>query len=450
MNKILLVSFVVLIGLTCTEPAKRDVDKTEISPYLFGQNLGLNMDSGGYVGNIDSNLWPKIRESGVSLVRIGGNSYDKSLPNNDTLSAWVKHIKEFGAEPLLQVSKHKSANEAAALVKYFNIDKNIYIKYWSIGNDPCNKDEKSIEEISAFIKKYSSAMKAIDPSIKIFVPDATSYFPELYEKLLMHNKNSIAGRDAYGNWYVDGITFHLYPNGKDYSRADVVFNSVSKMRGMMMKVKNDIELANIKYNRQGADKLLWGITEFNITYSNPEYLGVEGVSAPSFLNGQFWVDVFGLCMEYGAFTASAGCIQESTKEQSDYLNMKDSPNTKEYPSYYHLQMMAKNMKGEYIKMKTDNPFVKAFGTSTKYENSILIMNQDVTQSFDFDFSTLNGIKTGKNILIDTNKEIEATYSGKIEPNTTLLFVFNKKGSVKKLLKYNLDMAAKHLPPKTII
>jgi len=442
-------AFYVIIAAAFLSSCKPEIERssfTKISPYIYGQNLWLTQGSEGRKGYIQNGLWPKIKDSGVKIVRIGGNGYDRSMPSMDTLTLWVKSIKSIGAEPFLQVSKYKSSHEAAELVKYFNIENNLQIKYWSISNEPYFKGEFTIDSISKYIKTHASAMKAVDPDIKIFAPDAASYYPELYEKLLMDNNLSIAGRDEYGHWYIDGISFHNYPNGKEYTRSDVIFKSVSKIRGMMMQLKHDIDKANTKYNREGADRLIWGLTEFNITYRNPDLMKVEGIAVPSFINGQFWAEVFGLCMEYGAFTATPWCIQESDRQSTYFGYIGGPPEFNLHSTYYHMQILSDYISGQFFKIKIMSPYLKGFGAETKDGYSILLMNQNASISYSFSFD--NAVKNNpkQHTHIELPQGLKLSLADTIEANTTLLISFNKQGKLKKVLTYNLDLASKNKPP----
>lgn len=421
-----------------------------ISPYLFGQNLWLTAGSEGRHGYIQKSLWPKVKASGVKIVRIGGNGYDQKLPGLDTLTAWVKSIKAIGAEPMLQVSKYETAEKAAAVVRYLNHTNDLYVKYWAIGNEPFIIHHVPIEEISDYIKKAASAMKAVDPNIKIFAPDEAAYSNELYKALLLDDKKSVAGRDANGNWYIDGVTFHNYPNGKDYNRADVIFYSVSKMRGMMMKLKEDLATANEKYQRFGDDALIWGLTEFNITYRNPDDLGVDGIAVPSFINGQFWADVFGMAMEYEAFCVTPWCIQESDRDETYFGYLGGPPDFIPHSTYYHMQMMAENLQGSYVKITTNHPYVKAFGSISKLTSCIMLMNQSETETVEFDFTKMNQTKVNEDLCIKSSINIKAYLKDTIAPNSTRLYQFDKKGNVIKALEYNLEMARENNPPKSIL
>ncbi len=421
----------------------------KISPYLFGQNLWLTDGSEGRPGYIDK-LWPKVEKSGVQMIRIGGAGYDDHMPDIETLTHWVRSIKAIGAEPLMQVSKFKSAEESAALVKYFNDDKNLKVKFWAIGNEPYQMDHYSIDSISDYIKSHASAMKAVDPTIKILVPDLAAYYNNVYEALLKDNKNSVAGRDKNGNWYIDGINFHNYPNSKDYSRSDVIFYSVTKMRGMIMNLVRDLKYANEKYQRTGDEQLIWGITEFNITYNNPNDLSASGIAVPSFINGQFWVDVFCMAMEYNAFTVDPWCIQESDRASTYFGYIGAPPEFTPHSTYYHMKMMAENMNGEYVKMKSSNPYLKFFGSKDSESSTIIIMNQDSTKCFNVDLNNINKKSvSGNELIVTAVQQINANYKSLVEPNSTVLVKFNNKGKKIFELLYNQNMAIENKAPLII-
>ncbi len=417
----------------------------EISPYLFGQNLWLSNGSEGRPGYIDD-LWPQVEQSGAKIIRIGGAGYDNNLPHIDTLTKWVKAIKDIGAEPLLQVSKFESAQKAADLVKYFNVDNDLKIRFWSIGNEPYHMDKFSIDSIKSYIKSHASAMKLVDPGIKIFVADCASYYDEVYEALLFR-EGDVAGRDEHGNWYIDGINFHNYPNADVYGRSDVIFNSVSKIRGMILRMQEDLEMANKKHQRIGADKLTWALTEFNITYRNPEDLSIEGIAVPSFINGQFWAEIFFMGMEYEAFTITPWCIQESDRAQTYFGYIGAPPDFTLHSTFHHMEILSKYMKGNYIKMQSSNPYLKAFATQSNDRVSIMLMNQDLEKELYFDLSNSNENESGNTVSFSSKSPMQADHKGSISPQTTTIFIFNTNGVLQEQVEYNLEMVQKNLPPQ---
>lgn len=447
-TKILFITLAFFLISSCADHSNLE-DKKEISPYLFGQNLWLTAGSEGRPGYIQEFLWPKVKESGAKIIRIGGNGYDQNLPGYDTLEMWVKSIKGIGAEPMMQISKYESAEKAAELVKHFNtVSDELYIKYWAMGNEPYQIHKWSIDSISKMIRSHSSAMKAVDPKIKVFAPDAAAYYNDLYEALLLSDRYSVAGRDENGNWYIDGITFHNYPNAKNYSRSDVIFYSVSKMRGMMLDLVSDLEASNKKYQRFGKDALTWGLTEFNITYNNPDYAGVDGISVRSFINGQFWIDVFGMSMEYGAFCVTPWCIQESDRARTYFGYLGGPPDFTPHSTFYHMKLMSESMQGNYIKILCENPYVKAYASGDGKKTSIILMNQSENESFNLDLSENGKLNPPDDILgISSSVRIKANYKGKLEANSTLLLEFDAGGKKTREVLYSLEMAVKNLPPE---
>ncbi len=442
MNRFIALVIVLASTLSATLKAQ------QISPYIYGQNLWLTSGSEGRPGYIDE-IWPIVEKSGVKLIRVGGAGYDHNMPSIEKLTHWVKLIKAIGAEPLMQVSKHQSALQAAELVRYFNSDEKLKIKYWSIGNEPYHMDKFPIDSISSYIKTHSSAMKEVDPSIKIFIADLAAYYNNVYDVLLKDDKRSVAGRDKNGNWFIDGVNFHNYPNAKDYSRSDVIFFSVSKMRGMVVDLLDDIAYANKKYERTGDDQLRWGITEFNITYNNPDDLSPAGIAVPSFINGQFWVDIFCMGMEFNAFTVDPWCIQESDRPSTYFGYIGAPPTFTPHSTYYHLQMMADHMHGEYVKMKTSNPFLKAFASVNKGLTTIILMNQKENQSFAIDLGQINSKKNNEVVTITAASDIHAHYKLKCEPNSTTLLQFDANGKKVKELLYTQEMAVHNLKPQLV-
>ncbi len=135
----------------------------QISPLLVGTNLWYN-DPGEQV-------WNLTRECGVKTIRIGGHAYDKNLPSEEILLEWVRKIQAIGAEPILQVSQYQSADAAAALVRFLNMEKHegvAPVKYWNIGNEPwLQAGRPPLSTMGDFVEGYfkpiAAAMKAGGP-----------------------------------------------------------------------------------------------------------------------------------------------------------------------------------------------------------------------------------------------------------------------------------------------
>jgi hypothetical protein len=433
----------------------------EISPYLFGQNHWMDRSDEGKRPGYIYMLWPKVKESGINAVRIGGGGYERQLPNQLKLTAIIDSIQGIRAEPILQVPSHYTTEQAAELVKFFNLNpKRKPIRYWSIGNEPLLRVRhdreamiKKLDEVYNYLTKLAPAMKDADPTIKILVFDGEGLPVGTTEKLnyeayeaLVGGRLDITGKNKNGSWMVDGINFHLYPNRLDYSRDHVIFNSTYMVRKATQQVKELIEKANKKHGRTGEGQLMWGLTEINVNAGNPNR-EISGIGCPSFLGGQFIAEIYGIGMENGAFTVAPWCINETDRVRTDfgYIGLP----TDFYPrsSYYHTQMMATNMKGSFLPTTSSNSFVHSIGSKSEEEICVMILNRDMYNDFDFDLILNKAGESDKPLFIRADIRLDKVISGHIPNQTTIMFVLSKSGEIKRQFIYGLSHNLKHLAPE---
>jgi hypothetical protein len=209
-----------------------------------------------------------------------------------------------------------------------------------------------------------------------------------------------------------------------------------------------IEKANRKNGRTGEARLMWGLTEINVTAGNPDR-EVSGIGCPSFLGGQFIAEMYGIGMKNGAFTVSPWCISETDRVRTDFGYIGLPTDFLPRSSYYHTQMMALNMKGDYLPTECSNSYVKTIGSKNDAEFCVMILNSDQVHDFSFDL-ILN--KTGdspKPLKINADISLDKVISGTIPNQTTILFVLSKTGEIKKQYTYGLTHNLKNLPPEVI-
>ena len=421
------------------------INAQEISPFLFGQNHWMaNNDERRRPGYLNE-LWPEVEKSGIKMVRIGGNGYEHRFPNRDKLTAMIDSIRGIGAEPLLQISSTFTNKEATQIIKDYKYTKGKGVRFYSIGNEPICNDKSTIDEVSKYLFRLSTVMKAADPTIKIFVFDACTFYEDAHAALC-GGRLDITGKDKNGNWMIDGFAFHNYPNGRDFDRQNVIFSGPSSIAQQAIRLVEMIEIANKKHGRTDDEKLLWGLTEVNVTYINPDR-EISGYGNPSFLAGQFIAEIYGIGMEYGAFTVNPWCISETDRIRTDfgYLGLP----SEFYPrsSYYHTQMMALNMKGEFLPTQSNNSYVKTIGSKSDNEICIMILNRDQVHDFDFDLILNKNGFSLKPLIIRTDLELDITISGSIPNQTTMMFIIAKSGEILKQYTYGLTHNLKYLPPE---
>jgi hypothetical protein len=417
----------------------------EISPYLFGQNHWIAQgDEGTRVGYLHL-LWPKVKESGIKSIRIGGNGYNHNLPERQRLTAMIDSIRNIGAEPILQVPEEFTAIQAMELVEYYTKPGNKKVQFWSIGNEPLLKKGTTIDQVYETIMRIAPAMKKADPTIKLFVFDECELREAAYRDLC-GGRLDISGLKENGVWLIDGFTFHKYPNGRDFNRDNVVFSGPETILNQTKLLKQIMEESDQKHNRTGDAKLMWGLTEVNVTYANPDR-EISGYGNPSFLGGQFIAEIYGIGMQYGTFSVNPWCISETDAVNTDFgylgLPLEFYPRS----SFYHTQMMAQNMTGSFINTSDNQKYVKTIGSISKDQISILVMNQHQNMDFGFDIILNKSGKSKKPLVINADALLDICIDGRIEKQSSMMFIFDAKGVLLKQISYGLKQNLKNQAPE---
>ncbi len=409
-----------------------------ISPLLVGQNVWMNPND---------KIWQLVTDCGVQSIRIGGAGYDNGMPSNATLMDWVTRIKKMGAEPIMQVSRYGNAQQAANLVTYFNKTSNVHITYWSIGNEPDLNASPGAANVAAYIKSFATAMKAVDPTIKIYVADC-AWLDAPYYNSLFGGDQDVCGKDNNGNYYVDGASFHTYPFGSSYSRDQVVNTAAAGIRSSAVTLKALLSNANTKNNRTGANALGWGLTEFNITYANPSPNNPDGYGVHSYLNGQFFAEVFGIGMAYGAnFMNTWSMFESNGSRNSTDLSFLDGTNMTPRSSYYHMQLIAKNFSGTYAAGTSNLANVRAYGCKDTGKICVMILNMEnsAQRAYTVQLNT-TAISGSAESKINIDAGCAKSYSGTIANQSTQVLVFTADGQISKKYSYSLTMYSANQAP----
>jgi len=407
----------------------------QISPYLTGTNVWYNPSDA---------VWAVHATAGHKIMRIGGHAYDDAMPSKEQLTIWVNKIKAMGAEPLIQVSQYQSAEAAAALVRYFNVETKNTVRFWGIGNEPwlqAGKPDMGTMpgRIAGYVKPAASAMKAVDPTIRIYVVNECYYDAGLYKELFNSGSaNDLGGKDANGRYYVDGASWHRYNSGTAITGADDII-------GSMKAAQQNILEANIRHGRTGADKLGWGIGEFNSDAG-------EGLPC-SFGTGQMVGAVYGGAMRYEATFATMWSMLEGGGSCGGTDFSIIGNDLKPRPSFNHMQLIAKNMSGTYAHGTTSmGANIFPFGSKSTKDIAVMILNRG-GQAYTFALRLDNQAIAGNGVNIDAGVAVQHEVA--IGANTTMLLVFALDGSLSKRYTYNATMATPKLetinePPVVVV
>ncbi len=419
-----------------------------VSPYIIGQNFWLNPPDSAY---------PIIGASGVKIMRIGGKAYDDNPLSDAALLKQVDNIRGIGAEPLIQVSRHKGAGLAAATVAFLNVTHGRAVKYWCIGNEPDLGWPGTEADLATYVAGYTKtiavAMRDVDPSIAISAADMAFYSPAKFDALL-GGAADITGKDPQGRYYVDGINFHRYPFTNVFTRAAVLAEMHGAFESRVSALVNRIAFANTQSGRTGAAALTWGLTEFNLTFNNPATTinHVAGLGVSSFLNGQFFAEYFRVGMKYGAHMMNTWSLLEGGGNGSgtDFGYIGGSwaaPVMRS--SFYHLQMVATYLlPGSYLPSTSSaaNLAVVSTGATSREHLAVMIMNEDTTGRQAFTLRMNDEPVSGAGAKINVSAGLAREFSGLLENQSTVVLVFDAAGALLQRVLYSLERNRLNLPP----
>jgi len=308
-------------------------------------------------------------------------------------------------------------------------------------------------------------MKAVDSSIKIIGPETAWYDTAIINNLTVCDgsadgitKFDITGTDGSGRYYVDIISFHIYPFNGTQTRSDVIAKLTGSggFQANVAALKARLAACNSLHGRTGGNALQMAVTEANINYKQPTQIingqtvendGASGLGAKSFIGGQFWAELMGIALQQGVDFVTFWSVIEGNG-----LSYISSDRTKKWPTYYHFQMMAQNFRGSSV-TATKNPTnvnVKTFAAEDVDQIAVMIMNQDTASSFNYtvrlDMGTVSGVNPLK---INVDAGVAAEYNGTLATESSIVLIFNASGVIQKKIEYKLHgHADSNLPPVT--
>ncbi|MDP1746817.1 MAG: hypothetical protein Q8L90_14675, partial [Bacteroidota bacterium] len=418
------------------------VSSQNISGKIFGQNAWMPNSIGTttFNGKLDSQ-WNKVKNSHAKICRYGGIAVDKNMPTNTQYLNIIDSIRNNGMEPVMLVSfdnNKYTAAQAGQTVEFINIISNKNIKYWVIGNEPDNSyGYVNSAQVADYVKRFSLAMKQKDPSIKIIAPETAWYNQNILDGLITPGGVSdITGKDSSGNFIVDLISFHTFPFRGIQKRNEVIsyLTEPYQFEYNLTQLNQKIAACNSFHQRNSNFTLRMAVTEANIDWQNPQGDGVFGVGANSFLGGQFWAEMIGICMKTNVDFINFWSIIEGN--ELGYLNHST---TLPKPSYYHFQMLADNFKGKFFKGTDNKTNVKSFGSKKDNEISVIIMNQDQSNDFIYTLRLDTNLISGTDPLkINIDADVTIEYNDTVFRESSVLLTLNANGTLLKKCVYKLN------------
>jgi len=429
-------------------------DAQVISNHFFGQNAWMP----DTIGNAQAcqeppcilygklhQQWGNIQYSGANMIRFGGIAADRNMPTDFQYLKMIDSIRARGMEPIIQVpfkNYRYNAQQAADIVKFINITSGRHIKYWSIGNEPdLDYAFTSSAQVAPYLKLFATEMKKIDPNILIMGPECAWFNQNIINGLTTPGgPDDITGKDAYGRYYLDIISFHTYPFNGTQTRAQVISKLASSgsLNDNLVYLNGRIAACNTAHGRSGVNALKSAITEANINWQNDAADDLYGVGANSFIGGQFWAEMMGIAMKNGVDFVNFWSVAEGNNNASNIGYVNASTNVRK-PSYYHFKMMADNFKGNYVNSTVNLANIKSFASQNSQQIAVLIMNQDQANNYQYTVKlNTSSIAGGNPLKINVAAGLATEYAGAITAQSTILLVFNANGALIKKYEYTLS------------
>jgi hypothetical protein len=264
-------------------------------------------------------------------------------------------------EPMITVNFGTgTAEEAAAWVKYLNIDKKKNVKLWEVGNElygTWHKKHCSAEEYGKRTAEFIKAMKNVDPSILITV---------VWDLEGDWNKEVF----KYTNGIADGVNVHNYPQGAGEENDIALLGSPQDLDGIIKSVRSQLS----DYGQKGKAYQIW-LTEWNSVDFNP------GPQSLGIVNGLFVADYLGMLAKQNIEQASYWNIHNGFFEQGGdygYLSRSDFAEGVNIPrpSYWAFKLATESLRGALVQCSSNDKNVSVYANlHSNGTKSLLIINK---------------------------------------------------------------------------
>jgi hypothetical protein len=350
-----------------------------INPFVFGANYGP-------WAIIAPDMTPTAIESGVTYLRFpAGNWGDDNDLTPFHIDLFMKFARQMRAEPSISVRlKNGTAEAAAKVVKYVNIEKKYGVRYWSVGNEPDLFPNYSIEQYVKDWRKIAEAMKAVDPSIILVGPDTSKYHPHIYTDDYANARRAWVTEFLKANGdMVDIVAVHHYPFPLGRNQPATTIAQLRDNSPEWDMIVTD--LRKVVKDTTGKD-LPVAITEVNSRWD--DVIGGEG-TPDSFYNGIWWGDVLTRLIRQKVDIVAYFNLYTSSSPSSYGLISRYEPR----PTYYVYQMY-KRFGTELVESESSDPMVTVAAALAKNGAlTVMVINRgadEKTLTLDLHGATVNG------------------------------------------------------------
>ncbi|HUQ65093.1 MAG TPA: T9SS type A sorting domain-containing protein [Flavitalea sp.] len=270
----------------------------------------------------------------------------------------IYNTRKCGGKP----TKAQLITNAVEWVRYANIKKNYGVKYWMIGNESWNNSEYNgrvtPEKYAEDLKDFASAMKAVDPSIKIIANGRAGW----WETLLTSNAVS----------FIDYLGLSEYPvfnytGGYDYYLANDV--------NLTSEVDHAIEDINQFAPDQHKSRIKVIATEYNSIDWNNTWLNINNLGH-ALVNFQMFGDMIVKPKLEAACMWNTRWVLNNIYQQSIFDAFDSNGNLNANGTAMYI--WGSNLLPEMVAAFTDEPIVKTYASydDAAKKLNIFLLNKD--------------------------------------------------------------------------
>jgi alpha-L-arabinofuranosidase len=325
-----------------------DLRYGEISPLVYGSNIDPAM-------LVPVDLVDEAAQIGLTFMRFPGGGYgDQNEVRPEQYDAFMKLARQLGTEPNIHVRVlDRTAEDAADIVRYVNVENDYGVRYWAIGNEPSlfYNDIYTAESYAQVWREFALAMKAVDPSIMMVGPEITQFATSALEARsdVARAREWMRAFLATNGDLVDVVSIHRYPFPISLSDPTV---SVEQLRPTSAEFDVSIrELRDMIREITGRD-IPVAVTEVN-SDSSP---ATSGEATPASPFAAVWLaDVLGRLIRNGVSIVAQYAFQtRDSRGGWGLLNRYDVR-----PQYYVYQLYQR-FGDELVYSASDDPNVTAY------------------------------------------------------------------------------------------
>jgi hypothetical protein len=347
-----------------------------------------------------------LSQAGVEMMRYPGGSYG-DIYNWQTNTApggyvapgtdfdqFMGTVQAVGAQAIL-IANYGSGTpqEAADWVRYANITKGYHDEYWEIGNEiygngyygadweTDNHSSKSPATYASNLLQYASAMKAVDPTIKI---GAVLTLPGNWPDSVVASGDSMDWNQTVlseAGSAIDFVIVHYYPSPS--SAADAL-QTPEQLPGELAQLRQEID----QYAGPNGPNIGIAMTETDSNYdmdTQPGALYAADTYFTALENGAFTVDWWDTRNgETNVSTAPDGATDYGdegifSSGQCNSANVCEPPMNTPFPVYYAIGMLSKvAMPGDtLVRASSSNSLVSVHAArNANGDLSVELVNKD--------------------------------------------------------------------------